>query len=119
MQRLTLAAAALLIAATALAHGPSKGANGGPQVDAGDYHVEMVAKGTTLTIYLNTDKDKPVDAKGHKATGLFVVAGKPQRIELSHEAANKLSGASTVPLPSKLKGAVQITLPIEQKDTKQ
>ena len=28
------------------AHGPDKGPNGGRQVDAGDYHVEMVAKDT-------------------------------------------------------------------------
>ena len=111
MKRLTVVAAAFLIAGTAYAHGPSTGANGGPQVDAGDYHVEMVAKDTSLSIYLNTDKDRPVDANGHKAIGLFVVAGKPQRIELKHEVANKLSGASTVPLPAALKGAIHITLP--------
>jgi hypothetical protein len=111
MKRLMPFAAALLIAGTAYAHGPNRGVNGGPQVDAGDYHVEMVAKGTSLSVYLNTDKDQPVDAKGYKATGLFVVSGKPQRIELKHEAANKLSGTSTVPLPPTLKGAVQITLP--------
>jgi len=111
MQRLTLLIAALLIATTAFAHGPDKGANGGPQVDAGDYHVEMVAKGTQLTVYLSDDKDKPVDAKGFKATGIFVVGGKPQRIELKTETANKLVGTSPVALPSRLKGAVQITLP--------
>ena len=59
----------------------------------------------------NDDKDKPVDAKGFKATGIFVVGGKPQRIELKPESANKLTGTSSVPLPATLKGAVQITLP--------
>ena len=57
------------------------------------------------------DKDKPVDAKGFKATGIFVVGGKPQRIELKPESANKLTGTSPVALPATLKGAVQITLP--------
>ena len=49
----------LLIVTAAFAHGPSKGPNGGPQVDAGDYHVEMVAKDTALTVYLHDENDKP------------------------------------------------------------
>lgn len=112
MKRLPFAFAVLLAATSvAEAHGPSKGANGGRQVDAGDYHVEMVAKDTSLSVYVNDDKDKPVDAKNFKATGIFVVGGKPQRVELAPEGANKLSGTSQVPLPDNLKGAVQITLP--------
>ena len=111
MKRLPIFAATLLIASIAYAHGPDKGANGGRQVDAGDYHVEMVAKETSLSVYVNDKKDQPVDAKAFKGTGIFVVAGKPQRIELKPESANKLSGTASVPLPANLKGAVQITLP--------
>ena len=48
---------------------------------------------------------------GFKATGIFVVGGKPQRIELKTESANKLTGTSPVALPATLKGAVQIILP--------
>jgi hypothetical protein len=103
--------AALVIATTAFAHGPNKGPNGGAQVDAGDYHVEMVAKDLALTVYLHDENDKPIDAKGYKATGIFVVNGKPQRIELKADGANRLTGTSSVPLPARLKGAVQITLP--------
>jgi hypothetical protein len=103
--------AGLLLATIAFAHGPDKGPNGGAQVDAGDYHVEMVAKDKALTVYLHDEKDQPIDAKGHKATGIFVVGGKPQRIELKADGANKLTGTSLVPLPASLKGAVQITLP--------
>ena len=103
--------AALLLTTNAYAHGPNKGPNGGAQVDACDYHVEMVARDTTLTVYLHDDNDKPIDAKGYKATGIFVVNGKPQRIELKVDSANKLTGTSSVPLPATLKGAVQITLP--------
>ena len=71
----------------------------------------MVAKDASLTVYLNDDNDRPVDAKGYKAIGIFVVGGKPQRIELKAESANKLSGTSPVALPATLKGAVQIILP--------
>ena len=103
--------AALLIVTTAAAHGPSDGPNGGMQVDAGDYHIELVAKEMALTVYLSDGDDKPVDARGTKATGIFVIAGKPQRIELKPETANKLTGTSTVALPARPKGVVQITLP--------
>ncbi len=111
MKRTLILLAAVLLAMDALAHGPDKAPNGGRQVDAGDYHVEMVAKDTSLTVYLHDEKDKPIDAKGHKATGIFVVGGKPQRIELKVDSANKLTGTSLVPLPATLKGTVQITLP--------
>jgi hypothetical protein len=103
--------AALVLTTAAYAHGPEKGKNGGRQVDAGDYHVEMVTKDKRLTLYISDDKDAPVDASGFKATGIFVVSGKPQRIELKPETANKLSGTSGVPLPANLKGAIRITLP--------
>ena len=82
MKKMLVLAAALALAATAYAHGPEKGKNGGRQVDAGSYHVELVAKDKTLAVYISDDNDKPVDAKGFKATGIFVVSGKPQRIEL-------------------------------------
>src|SRR5215207_6211000 len=111
MKRLLILAAALLVSASAYAHGPAKGPNGGPQVDAGDFHVEMVSKETSLAVYISDKTDKPVDAKGSKGTGIFVVAGKPLRIELKPESANKLTGTASVPLPANLKGAVQITLP--------
>jgi len=111
MKRVPTLFAALLIATTAFAHGPTKGPHGGIQVDAGDYHVELVANDRAVAVYLRDENDKPVDAKGGKATGIFVINGKPQRIELVPEIANKLAGTSPVALPTALKGAVQITLP--------
>ena len=81
MKRVPALFAALLIATTAFAHGPTKGPHGGVQVDAGDYHVELVANDRAVAVYLHDENDKPVDAKGGKATGIFVIDGKPQRIE--------------------------------------
>ena len=111
MKAMLAAIAAFLLATNAFAHGSSKGPNGGAQVDAGAYHVEMVVKDMALTVYLHDENDKPVDAKGSRGMGIFVVGGKPRRIELEADSANKLTGASAVPLPATLKGAVQITLP--------
>ena len=82
MKTLFTLLAALLIATDAFAHEASKGPNGGAQVDAGSYHVEIVARDTALIVYLHDEKEKPVDTKGYKATGIFVIDGKPQRIEL-------------------------------------
>ena len=44
MKRVPILIAAVLLATTAFAHGPNKGPNGGAQVDAGNNHVEVVAK---------------------------------------------------------------------------
>ena len=111
MKRLAAITFAILLVGTAYAHGPEKGPHGGTQVDAGDYHVELVAKETTLSVFVSDAKIAPIDAKGFKGIGIFVVGGKPQRIELKFESGNKLAGTSSVPLPTSLKGAVQLTPP--------
>jgi hypothetical protein len=111
MTRILALVFSLLLATSATAHGPAKGTHGGIQVDAGDYHVEIVPGGKTLTLYMNDKEEKAIDAKGLRAVGLFVVGGKAQRIELTSAGANKLTGTAPVDLPATLKGSVQITLP--------
>jgi hypothetical protein len=77
--------AIVLIATTsfAYAHGPKVGANGGPQADAGSFHVEVVPQGTMLQVFLRDHSDKGVTTAGHKGTAIFVIDGKPQRIPLT------------------------------------
>jgi hypothetical protein len=106
-------AAAVLVAAgtTASAHAPKLGHNGGPQADAGSFHVEVVAQGTTLRIYLRDHGDKAVQTQGYKGVAIFTVDGKAQRIPLAPAGDNTLTGAAPVALPSDPKGAVQITTP--------
>jgi hypothetical protein len=111
MRHILLAAVAALWATTSLAHGPDKGRNGGVQVDAGNHHIELVAKDTTLAVYLYDRNDKPIDAQGVKATGIFVIDGKSQRIELKPDGVNRLAGTAQTKLPPSPKGAVLVTLP--------
>jgi hypothetical protein len=111
MKRALIPIAAVLLSTMAFAHGPNKGPNGGVQVDAGNNHVELVAKNLALAVYLYDENDKPIDATGAKAIGIFVIDGKVQRIEMVPNGGNELSGTSPVTLPPALKGAVQITLP--------
>src|SRR5262245_62655176 len=95
-----IVSAALATATPAFAHGPKIGPNGGQQADAGSLHLEVVSKGTTLEVLLNTHSDKTVPSAGHKGTAILVVGGKPQRIPLEPAGGNKLSGTAAVELRS-------------------
>ncbi len=108
-----IGAAALLVtsASIASAHAPKVGANGGAQADAGSFHVEIVPQGATLLVFLRDHSDKAVVTNGFKGTAVFVIDGKPQRIPLTPAGENKLTGTSTISIPSQPKGAVQITTP--------
>lgn len=112
LRRALLATVAIVAATTAASsHAPKVGANGGAQADAGSYHVEVLAQGTTLHIWLRDHSDNPVPSVGHKGTAVFVIGGKPLRIPLTPAGGNKLTGASEIAIPATPKGAVQITTP--------
>lgn len=100
------------LSSASLAHYPMKGPNGGLQVDAGPYHAELVANGTTtVTVFLSDADSKPVPAAGFKANAIFVVDGKPQRFTLEPADGSKLVGTAPVGVPAGTKGAVQLTSP--------
>lgn len=88
-----------------------EGKNGGVVVDAGDFHVELVAKQDVIDIYIGDEDEKPISVAGYKALAIFAVAGKSQRVALEPVEGKRLSGKSPVALPAKFKGAVQITPP--------
>ena len=100
---------AAMITGTAFAHAPEKGKNGGQQVDAGDYHVEAVVKGTTLDVFIRNHDDKAVPTKGFKGTAVLIVKGKPVQVALTPKDENVLSGTSAVELAAPIRGAIQIT----------
>lgn len=107
---LTLAAVVAPLPLAAQGHSHEKGKNGGQVTDAGSYHVEAVAKGETLTIYLTDhDTDKPIPTAGFKGLAILVVGGKTERIQLAPAGQNELTGRAATALPAPIKGAVQIT----------
>ncbi|MFG1430475.1 hypothetical protein V5F44_07625 [Xanthobacter sp. V2C-8] len=112
-RRLVPAVLSLPLLATPLfAHKPGTGANGGVRVDAGHYHAELVADGTSaVVLYLSDGAEKPVTADGFKANAILLVDGKAQRFPLSPAGGNRLSGTAAVAIPKGVKGAVQITAP--------
>lgn len=105
-------AGSILAATVALAHEKgNKGPHGGAVTHAGKYHVELVAKGTAVDVFVTDAKDKPVSANGMKATAILLVGRKSQRVTLTPAEGSRLSGTAAVVLPAKLKGAVQLTGP--------
>ena len=112
LPRLTFPLLALvLLAGPVHAHEPTKGPNGGMTVDAGAYHVELVARAAKVDVFVTDSGNQPVPAAGFRGTAILVVDGKAQRIVLSPADGNRLTGTASAPLPANPKGAVQLSLP--------
>ena len=88
-----------------------KGPNGGLMTEAGDYHVELIAKDTSVEINVMDHDNKPVATAGYKGIAILSAGGKSLRIVLAPTDAAKLAGKAEVALPAQPKGVVQITSP--------
>jgi len=106
-----LALLTTLLASSSAWASDMKSHHGGRMAEAGEYHVEMVAKGEVVEIYLADHDNKAVSAVGHKAVAILVIYGKSQRIVLEPAGDTKLSGKASSALPASAKGVVQITPP--------
>jgi hypothetical protein len=102
--------AALVMAAPAWAH-DAKSLHGGRIVFAGNFHVEMVAKGDTIDVYLIDHHNKQMALAGYKGLAILSVDGKSQRIVLETGDGGRLTGKAAGALPAQPKGVVQITPP--------
>lgn len=86
------------------------GPHGGRLADAGDYHVELVAKDGGIEVYVVDHSEKPLSLSGFKGLAILLIDGKSQRIVL--EAGDgKLTGKAAGAIPARPKGVVQITPP--------
>jgi hypothetical protein len=95
----------------ALAHEVAKGPNGGPVVDSAGHHVEMVAEGTELVLFLTEADDKPLASAGTKnARAIVQDGGKTATVSLKPAAPNKLVGALTQPLSPNARVVVSATM---------
>jgi hypothetical protein len=101
---------ALALATPSFAHEAEKGPNGGRVADAGAYHVELVAKASTLDVFVTDAKDQPGPA-GLMGVAILLVGGKQQRIPLASAAPGRLSGTLQGGAPAELKGVVQLSVP--------
>jgi hypothetical protein len=97
------------LAGIAQAHAPAVGANGGRQVNAGPYHMEMIVEGQGLTIFLRDHGDRPVQTTGFRGTAVLTLDGRAERVALIPAGANQLTGTGTRSLPERPRAIVQVT----------
>ena len=86
-----------------------KGPNGGPMTEAGEFHVELIAKDAQLEVNVMDHDNKPVATSGFKGVAILSAGGKSLRIVLAPADPAKLVGKAEASLPAQLKGVVQIT----------
>jgi hypothetical protein len=106
---LALAIAAAPLAATA--HESAKGPNGGPVADSAGHHVELVANGTELVLFLTGEADKPIASAGTKnARAIVQDGGKTATVSLQPAEPNRLVGALAAPLGKGARVVVSATM---------
>lgn len=92
-------------------HDDAHAKHGGVAVEAGTYHVELVAKDKSLTFYVSGHDDKPIDVKGGKATA-NVFSGKDKaNIVLTPASGNMMKGETPFTTGADAKIVVSFTLP--------
>jgi hypothetical protein len=100
-----------LVLATAWAHGPARGPNGGQVKDLAGHHVELVIRGDEIVLYLFDTNDRPVSAKDAVATATVLVTNKQEIVALQPADDNVMRGRGSFPAESGLKVVVSLTLP--------
>jgi len=107
--RAIIVVSALVAAVPAFGHDMPKGPNGGRVVEAGDYHVELVAQNNMVDVFLMDGSDKPMPLDGVKGLAILVIGGKSARVVLEPVAGHLTGKAAGV--PADVKGVVRITGP--------
>ena len=95
MKHVALIVATLLWSGSAMAqhnHGNMKGPNGGPMQDVAGVHAELVASGTTVTLNLFDEANKPVSSKGFSGSALVVSGADRETVTLAPSGDSALAG---------------------------
>jgi hypothetical protein len=115
MFRRTLVGAAafigLLALNTAMAVAGEKGPRGGHVVDVDRYHLELVADGQELRLFLSDTKDRAIPAAGASAKATVISAGGKSTVELKPAGENVLKGSGTFARSQTMKVDVVLSLP--------
>ena len=100
-----------MIVATAYAHGPARGPNGGQVQDLAGGHVELVAQAGEIAVYLFDAENKPMSAQGVVATATVLSQGKQEMVMLQPADGNVMRGRGVFLAQPGLKVVVSLTLP--------
>lgn len=108
---LALAAALVLSPAAGFAHGqPPAAAHGGQVQDAHGSWVELVVRGDQVEVYVMDEHGGPVPAAQVSGTATVMVAGQPQKVQLSPAEGNELTGKLTTPASGKTVATVSLKI---------
>ena len=111
VRRLLFACCLIAISGLASAHGPSRGPNGGQMQDLAGSHVDLVAKGSELVLYLFDAENKPVPAKDAAATAIVLATGQQETVVLMASDDNAMRGKGRFTGAPGMKVVVSLTLP--------
>lgn len=100
-----------IIVATAYAHGPARGPNGGQMQDLAGGHVELVAQDNEIVVYLFDAENKPMSAQGVIATATVLAQGKQEIVTLHPADGNVMRGRGVFIAQPGLRVVVSLTLP--------
>lgn len=95
MKYVLMLACALLWSGSVFAqhkHGDQKGPNGGPMQDVAGVHVELVTTGSTVTVNVFDEANKPVSTKGFSGSALIVAGQDRETVTLAPSGENALKG---------------------------
>jgi hypothetical protein len=113
LRRAALAIVIALPPVLALAHSMDNGPHGGEVEDANPgptLHFETVVKGTTVSVYLNDEDGKSIDASGVVGTVTVLAAKQKNVIQLAPAGLNMLTGTGDfVPDPD-MRALVSLTI---------
>lgn len=101
----------LLAAMPARAHDDEKGPNGGPMVTVEDKHLEFVAKGADITVYVSDKKHDPIAMAGGSGRAIVQASGKTTTVALTPGEGNRLVGKAGAAVASGARVVVSATLP--------
>lgn len=79
-------------------HGSQKGPNGGPVQDVAGVHAELLTSGTTVTVNILDEANKPVSTKGFSGTALLVAGGDRETVQLAPSGDSSLTGNAKKPI---------------------
>lgn len=103
------AATLLCLSIAARADGPAIGPNGGQVRDAGKYHLELVIKDTSLTVYVTGSKDAKIATKGATGTATVLAGKSTSNVKLEPGGENVLAGNGSFQLVPDMKVVVSVT----------
>lgn len=111
VRRLLFACYLIAMSGIASAHGPARGPHGGQMQDLAGSHVELVAKGSELVLYLFDAENKPVPAKDAAATAIVLATGQQETVVLMASDDNAMRGKGRFTGAPGMKVVVSLTLP--------